>query len=235
MIQKDSNFNYKSCDARFAIKKIEKMLKSGNEMNSRIDTYLDTICTFAEQNNFKKMLCKAETLRNIIQNQYYNENDQVWPIVYFLKDKIASIHEKRKIMEVRESLAWVAYHRKKARDEKKQKSSKEIIRSVALRELEKFDVVKAPTPGGFHYAIITDISDNYVSCIPTTTASSHKLKVLGCKSIILNKTNHNRFKGVRLTSSLTRIPYDVAQRSYCGSVAEDINITNAIYRMLAIA
>ena len=98
-----------------------------------------------------------------------------------------------------------------------------------------YDIVKIPTQGGFHYSIVAEVTDDYVSCFPTTTASRRDLENMGCRSLSLTDSGLSRFQGIRLTSSEVKIPIDIPRKSYKGSVADNAFIKKALSRMMATA
>jgi len=46
-------------------------------------------------------------------------------------------------------------------------------------ELRQYDIILAPTEGGFHYSLVVRLDEEYVWCLPYTTCSARSLRVIG--------------------------------------------------------
>lgn len=80
--------------------------------------------------------------------------------------------------------------------------------------LSRYDVIYAPTQGGFHFCIVSDVFDgDHVIAYPMTTASKENLRAVGCRSYSL-KGIEGKHSCTSLTSAATMIPYKAALRSY---------------------
>lgn len=217
---------YKSSDARYAINQIVKAYKNQQMNDPRVADHLEVIWHFASRCRIWPILNRVQTVMDILMGQQSVPTNALWDSLSFLKNQIESIHEKNRTMDIRESNARSRFF--------DQKSKAQPAMENAPEQLKVYDVVKIPTHGGFHYSIVADVKDDYVSCFPTTTACRRDLENMGCSSLSLTGSGLERFRGIRLTSSEVKIPVDVARKSYKGSVADNAFIKNALYRMMTI-
>lgn len=218
---------YKSSDARYAINQIVKAYKNQQMNDPRVADQLEVIWHFASRCRMWPILNRVQAVMDILMGQSSAPANALWSSLSFLKLQIDGIHEKNRIMDVRESSARSRFFDRKGQAQPAAEDAPE--------QLKMYDVVKIPTQGGFHYSIVAEVKDDYVSCFPTTTASRRDLENMGCRSLSLTESGLERFRGIRLTSSEVKIPVDVARKSYKGSVADNDFIKNALSRMMAIA
>ena len=218
---------YKSSDARYAINLIIKAYKNQEMNDPRVADQLEVIWHFASRCRMWPILNRVQVVMDILMGQSSAQANALWGSLSFLKHQIESIHEKNRIMDVRESSARSRFFGRNGNSKPEAENAPE--------QLKMYDVVKIPTQGGFHYSIVAEVTDDYVSCFPTTTASRRDLENMGCRSLSLTDSGLERFKGIRLTSSEVKIPVDVARKSYKGSVADNAFIKKALSRMMATA
>ena len=218
---------YKSSDARYAINLIIKAYKNQEMNDPRVADQLEVIWHFASRCRMWPVLNRVQAVMDILMGQASVPAHALWNSLSFLKHQIESIHEKNRIMDVRESSARSRYFGRKSDSEPEAENAPE--------QLKMYDIVKIPTQGGFHYSIVAEVTDDYVSCFPTTTASRRDLENMGCRSLSLTDSGLSRFQGIRLTSSEVKIPIDIARKSYKGSVADNAFIKKALSRMMATA
>lgn len=213
---------YKSCDAKYAANKLSKAFKKGDMGNTRIAAYLKVVKVFAEENKMRILLNwirKAE----IAMRCKNPINGDLKIALQNISLQIERVNEKRRIMDARENMSRVKFFRSNSKKGLCAKSE----------ALKKFDVVKVPTQGGFHYSIVAEVNDDFVTCYPTTSASRQQLEKIGCKSLSLSQSGEENFNGIRLTSSAVKIPIESAKKSYQGSVANNMFIRNALAKMMA--
>lgn len=214
---------YKSCDAKYAAKKLSKACKKGEMSSPRIANHFKVIKVFAEENRMRNLLDwirKAEIAMVCESNPI---NEDLGTVLKIISLQIEHHDEKRRIMETRENTSRVKFFN---RNSKKSPCAK-------LEALKKYDVVKVPTQGGLHYSIVAEVNEDFVTCYPTTSANRHQLEKVGCKSLSLSPSGDKSFNGIRLTSSAVKIPIESARKSYIGSVANNVFICSALARMMA--
>ncbi|GEM_PF-4065735 len=216
---------YKSCDAKYAAKKLSKACRKGEISNPRIANYLEIIKVFAEENRMRNLLDwirKAEIAMECESNPI---NGDLGIVLKNVSLQIEHLDEKRRIMEARENISRVKFFNNNSK-------TNPCTKSEALK---KYDVVKVPTQGGLHYSIVAEVNEDFVTCYPTTSANRHQLERVGCKSLSLSPSGDESFNGIRLTSSAVKIPIESARKSYTGSVANNVFICNALARIMAKA
>ena len=109
--------------------------------------------------------------------------------------------EKGQVMERREAAARSSFF--------KRLTSKK----ACSHEIQRYDVIKVPTQGGFHFSVVTKVQKQHIECYPITTASEHQLSMIGCDFYKLTGSSQDG-SALYLTSSRTLIPYNAAARSY---------------------
>ena len=122
--------------------------------------------------------------------------------------ELKKIREKNCIMRQRRCQADMRFNDEGLRKKKRNWGCTEVD------ALSRYDVILAPTQGGFHFCIISDVEDgDHVIAYPMTTASNSDLNMLGCRSYSLKKIigPHSR---TSLTSAATKVPFCTALRSF---------------------
>lgn len=214
-----ATYTYKACDAKFAAKKALKAIKAHDWGNPRLPNYLSTIMIFADENHLPKITTRVLRIVDGLCGADVSYGEIVEAMTGITK-KLCKINEKRTIMSIRESHAQIKFAQ----------TAKKRVEKCA-DELKRFDVVKVPTMGGMHYSIVWDIDTSYVICFPMTTASSSDLKFLGLQSVSLSGCGDERYDGIRLTTSATKVSIDDARGSFYDSVADNPKICKKVEKI----
>ena len=215
---------YNSGDARYAIDMLIKAYRRKELNDSRTADYLEVIWLFSNKSRLWPIVNRVQAVVDILMGNP-STPDALWKSFLFMKFQIEAIHKKNRIMDVRESSARRKFF----------EGQREQTTQVIPDQLNVYDIVKVPTQGGFHYSIVAEVKDDYVSCFPTTTASRRDLENMGCRSLSLTASGLERFQGIRLTSSRVKIPIEIARQSYRGSVADNDFIKAILAKMMTIA
>lgn len=210
--------------AKYAAKKLLKIFKKNDLDNSRLVDYLSTILTFAEDSCIPKLKARTQRVINYLLTRQGIFED-ILDAVRKIEEQISKANEKRRVMEVRHNVSCV-YYRKKL-------TGPDYAECPA--RLNVYDIVKVPTMGGMHYSIISEINDEFVTCFPMTTASRKDLGLIGAKSISLSGCGDDRYEGIRLSASATKVSLQDAFRSYIGSVADNPQICEKLARVISFA
>ena len=206
-----NNNNIQSCDAIYAIKKVWKAY-SQNKMNDpRVADHLVRIWKFADDNHLPNIKDRVNSVVDNLSGVGCEFENSLEKNLLYVKKTIEGLNEKRKIMALRENMARADYFKRSNRNP--------YFNSAPI--LRKYDIVMAPTQGGFHRSIVAEVNDEYVVCYPMTTAGRTQLNFIGCKSRSLAPSGDERFKGVRLTASAVKIPYGAFNKAPMGSVANN--------------
>lgn len=122
--------------------------------------------------------------------------------------ELRKIREKNGVMRQRMFQADMCFNNEEHRRKKRNWGCSEVD------ALSRYDVILAPTQGGFHYCIVSDVVDgDHVIAYPMTTASKHDLRALGCRCYPLKRIEGSH-SCASLTSAATMVPYKAALRSY---------------------
>lgn len=210
--------------AKYAAKKLLKTFKRNELDNPRLADYLSTILIFAEDSCIPKLKNRAQRVVNYLMTRQGIFED-ILDAVRKIKEQISKANEKRRVMEVRHNVSC-SYYRKRLT---------ESDYSTCPSKLNVYDVVKVPTMGGMHYSIVSEINDEYVTCFPMTTASRKDLGLIGSKSVSLSGCGDERYEGIRLSASATRVAIQDAIRSYIGSVADNPQICERLAKVVSFA
>lgn len=210
--------------AKYAAKKLLKTFKKNNLDNPRLMDYLSTILIFAEDSCIPKLKARAQRVINYLMTRQGIFED-IFEAVRRIEEQISKANEKRRVMEVRHNVSC-NYYRKKLM---------ESDFTECPAKLNVYDVVKVPTMGGMHYSIISEINDEFVTCFPMTTASRKDLGLIGTKSVSLSGCGDDRYEGIRLSASVTKVSLRDAIRSYIGSVADNPLICEKLVRVVSFA
>lgn len=117
--------------------------------------------------------------------------------------ELKKVKEKQRVMNFREAAA--RNHFFKAN----RKTSSAIISKVS-----KYDVIFAPTQGGYHYCVVSEVNpNNYVRCYPMTTGTEENLRMVNADCVKVGFADN---KEIYLTSSCTTLPYYTALNCFVG-------------------
>lgn len=209
--------------AKYAAKKLLKSFRKGDLNDPRMVDYLSTILVFSKDSCIPKLKYYANRVIKYLQTGEGLYND-IFEAVCEIEGLISKSNEKRLVMERRYNMSR-KYYRKEM----------ENIMDIYPSKLNVYDIVKVPTMGGLHYSIISEINEGYVTCFPMTTASSRDLALVESKSVSLSGCGDNRFDGIRISSSKTKIALLDALKSYAGSVADNPRICAKLARVISFA
>ncbi len=210
--------------AKYAATKLLKTFKKNDLNNPRLVDYLSTILIFAEDSCIPKLAARTQKVINYFMSGQ-GIYDEIIELVRKISEQISKASEKRRVMEVRHNVSCGYY--------KKMLTESDYLACPA--KLNVYDVVKVPTMGGMHYSIVSEINDEYITCFPMTTASRKDLGLIGTKSVSLSGCGDDRYKGVRLSASATRVAIQDAIRSYMGSVADNPQICEKLAKVVSFA
>lgn len=210
--------------AKYAAKKLLKTFKKNDLDNPRLVDYLSTILIFAEDSCIPKLKARAQRVINYLMTRQGIFED-ILEAVRKIEEQISKANEKRRVMEIRHNVSCSYYRKKLAESDYTECPAK----------LNVYDVVKVPTMGGMHYSIISEINDEFVTCFPMTTASRKDLGLIGTKSVSLSGCGDDRYEGIRLSASATRVTLQDAIKSYIGSVANNPQICERLAKMVSFA
>jgi len=210
--------------AKYAAKKLLKTFKKNDLDNPRLVDYLSTILIFAEDSCIPKLKARAQRVINYLMTRQGIFED-ILEAVRKIEEQISKANEKRRVMEIRHNVSCSYYRKKLAESDYAECPAK----------LNVYDVVKVPTMGGMHYSIISEINDEFVTCFPMTTASRKDLGLIGAKSVSLSDCGDERYEGIRLSASATKVSLRDAIRSYIGSVADNPQICEKLARVVSFA
>ena len=210
--------------AKYAATKLLKTFKKNDLNNPRLVDYLSTILIFAEDSCIPKLAARTQKVINYFMSGQ-GIYDEIIELVRKISEQISKASEKRRVMEVRHNVSCGYY--------KKMLTESDYLACPA--KLNVYDVVKVPTMGGMHYSIVSEINDEYITCFPMTTASRKDLGLIGTKSVSLSGCGDDRYEGVRLSASATRVAIQDAIRSYMGSVADNPQICEKLAKVVSFA
>lgn len=210
--------------AKYAAKKLLKSFRKGDLNVPRLVDYLSTILVFSNDSCIPKLKYYADRVVKYLQTGEGLYND-VFDAVCEIEELISKSNEKRRVMESRYNMSRIYYRKRMDESDGQSCPSK----------LNVYDIVKVPTMGGLHYSIISEINEGYVTCFPMTTASSRDLALVESKSVSLSGCGDDRFNGIRISSSKTKIALQDALKSYAGSVADNPRICAKLARAISFA
>ena len=214
---------YKACDAKYSADKALKLIRNRDYCNPRLRKHMSVIHVFAKENGLDPIREKMQVIESSLWGNY-GEHVDILDAARDIKHSLRRINEKRGVMERREKRAQTRFA---------QMTSGEIGDHPTT--LNKYDVVKVPTQGGFHYSVISEVTDSHVKCFPMTTASRKELVMIGSKSISMKDCGEEKYEGLRLSSAATVVKLEDAVKVYCGSVADNPNICNILDRVAAFS
>ncbi len=217
---------YKSTDASYAINKLVRAYRDREMNDPRVADYLEVIWNFSVHCRVWPLMSRVQIVMDILLGQSVMPADTLWKTLTNMKWQIEKINEKTKHMSLRENTSRAKYFNE---------NNVTVKIEDTPEQLSKYDIVKVPTPGGFHYSIVADVTEEYVSCYPTTTASRRDLENMGCRSLSLSESGLEQFQGIRITTSEVKIPLEVARQSYKGTVAGNPFIVKTLARIVSMA
>lgn len=194
-------------EAIYNIKKCIKHIKSDDVDMSAIVTGLLKVRNYLYGISRKPL---GDELREISRSLVGNLMD---PRIAILRlgaviGELRKVREKNAVMRQRMCFADICYKNEVYRKKKRNWGCSKVD------SLSRYDVIYAPTQGGFHFCIVSDVVDgDHVIAYPMTTASKENLRAVGCRSYSL-KGIEGRHSCTSLTSAATMIPYKAALRSY---------------------
>jgi len=141
-----------------------------------------------------------------------NDNRKFLASVTKMLVGIRHLTHKRRIMDQMRCRAEIAYN-------KRQKQNVEV---------KQYDVVMAPTQGGWHHSIVASVEGNTIICYPVTTANKFQLRKNGCKSAKISHCNIDSLNGYRITSAAVRLDRDKVQ--VLGHLEKTAMIENTIMK-----
>lgn len=184
-------------NAMYCLKKTIKRIESGNYDVYQISQTLLDLSKFLFG---LKMENEGYELRGIskeIASGHFNTRSIVSKLEHILT-AVRKIKEKTSVMRQRECHAVLKF------------SKNNKTASSKVSEISKYDVILAPTQGGFHYCVVTEVIPNHsVKCYPMTTADTSDLDKLGCKYYPLSGLE-GQHKQTVLTTAYTTVPYHSA-------------------------
>ena len=136
-----------------------------------------------------------------------------------IQRQLLSVKEKTQVMNRRENAARHYYYHTMN------------TASPEHHALSLYDIVMVPTQGGMHQSVVTKIGSNHIECLPITTTSPEKLKMIGRKYYPIGKSSSDG-NPLYLTDSMTTIPLYVATRSYVRSYEDSAFISSAINMLM---
>lgn len=182
--------------ALYQLKKIERVLSSGETCGVKSKQMLVDVCRYLRSMKLKGASDRLyEVILAIRSNRYFNKSlaNKINGVMLELK----KIKEKQLTMRCREAAARNHFFSKKST---KQKMNNNVV--------SKYDLIFAPTQGGYHYCVVAEIdAQNYVKCYPITTASEETLRKVNAGYV---KIGCEGDRNLYLTSSCSILPYYTA-------------------------
>lgn len=174
---------------RYILKKMKKHLRMNDTVDfdktvedlSAVNLFFKRLGMFHQADKVRIMLCEFRNKSNDTQCQL--------KCVEELLSSTKHLIEKRKTMDQRRCSAEMAFNRLQVCDD----------------DVHPYDVIMAPTQGGWHHSIVISVDNNTVVCYPVTTANRFQLRKIGCKSIEITGCDVEYLNGQRITSSAVRL------------------------------
>ena len=214
---------YSAAAIKYEAKKALRALKANDLGCPKLPRHFSRIMLFAEENNQPKIMEQSQRIVSFLQGAD-DSLQEIIRIMTAIHKEISAINEKRTVMGVREIHAQNQHAR-----EKKDAMAK------GPETLNRYDIVKVPTQGGWHKSIVTEVKDSVVTCFPITTASRGQLDMLRVRSISLSDCGEDRYKGTRLSASARRIPLEDAIPCYMGTVSGNPKICRIVDKVSRMA
>ena len=194
-------------EAIYNIKKCIKQIKSEKvDMNALVNG-LQKVRKYLYGISRKHL---GDELRDISRSLVGNLMDPHMAIIRLgaVVSELRKVREKNCVMRQRMCYADMCFNNEERRKKKKNWGCTEVD------TLSRYDVILAPTQGGFHFCIVSDVVEGeHVIAYPMTTASKDDLRSVGCRSYPL-KGIEGSHSCASLTSAVTMVPYKAALRSY---------------------
>ena len=160
-------------------------------------------------------------ISKVLASGQFNSRSIISKMEHILND-MKKVKEKASIMRQRECRATINFN------DEKRRSKKNNYGCSRVSNISKYDVILAPTQGGFHYCVVTEVIPNkQVTCYPMTTAQTKDLDMLGCKYYPLSGVDGSHQNTV-LTSACTTIPYRAALNCF----VEKMNFSEELGRAI---
>lgn len=195
---------------------LKKMIKSSDiaTLNKQdASKFMTQIISYAKENKLKAV---EKTCWNVISKLGCRK--PAYTMIHDLEEVqhyLLSVKEKTQVMNRRGTAARHYYY------------SSMNSSNPDQHDLDVYDIVRVPTQGGMHQSVVTKIGMYNIECLPITTSSPEQLRMIGCKYYPLGKNSADG-KPLYLTNSRTRIPYNIASRSYIRSFEEPAVLKDAI-------
>lgn len=189
----------------YDVKKMMKNIKRGDTYDvSRGLEKLNYAYEYFEKNEFKNTSIIIQKLISVLRRSSFSNMEGVSCLLKKIDKNIDRIIEKYKIMEIRHAESLIDYHASLSFRKKN---------GYIFEEVEKFDVIYAPTQGGVHMCVVGDILENGMAlCYPFTSASERDLKMLGNRSWKIMECSMEALNGNLLSSSATLV--DIKKAGY---------------------
>lgn len=195
---------------------LKKMIKSSDTatLNKQdASKSLRQIISYAKENKLKaveKLCWKAISKMGFRAPAYTMIHD-----LEEIQHQLLYVKEKKQVMNRRETAARSYFYHTMSTS------------NLEHYDVAVYDIVKVPTQGGLHQSVVTKIGKNHIECWPITTASPEELMLIGCKYYPLGQKSEDG-RPLYLTNSMTKIPYNMAARSYVRSYDDPATINAAI-------
>ena len=194
-------------EAIYNIKKCIKQIKSGEADMNALVMGLQKVRKYLYGISRKPL---GDELRDISRSLVGNLMDPRMAVLRLgaVVSELRKVREKNGVMRQRMCYANMCFNNEERRKKKRNWGCAEV------ETLSRYDVILAPTQGGFHYCIVSDVVDgDHVIAYPMTTASKHDLRALGCRCYPLKRIEGSH-SCASLTSAATMVPYKAALKSY---------------------
>ena len=188
-MEKQRNINPDVTQVRYNLKKMKKSLKAGEAVDLvKAEEDLSAAKSFFKQVGMFAQADIVDSLLRGLKREGLGAQKQQ-ESVKLLLGSINHLIEKRMVMNQRRCSAEIAFDR----------SCEDV------GEVHPFDVIWAPTQGGWHYSIVIRVDQDSVVCYPVTTASRFQLRKIGCQSVEITGCDVKYLNGQRITSSAVRL------------------------------
>ena len=181
---------------------------------------LDEVRAFLMERGFRDGAIQVTKVRYKLE-RLNTSREEVLEDLSSISRYVHDVEEKEKIMNERTIISRRLFK------ERPDKMKKEKMKGNTI---QKYDVVKIPTQGGFHCSVVYDtICDDWLLCYPITTTSARSLRMLGNRSHILQNSGCPEYDGYKLSSAAAYVSKQNA--SYCkvGHIKNHDEIDSAIW------
>lgn len=182
--------------ALFQLKKVEKSFSVGKPCSEKTEQTLVEICRYLTSMKMTESARRIHEVLLAIRSKGCFLKSLASRISGVMVD-LKKIKEKQMEMRFREAEARNHFFKKN-----KKKANTEIS------NVSKYDVIFAPTQGGYHYCVVAEVNPrNYVRCYPMTTGTEETLRMVNADYV---KVGSDGGKDIYLTSSCATLPYYTA-------------------------